>query len=143
MMMIAKAMVLVMMILVPEALRQVSLLHQCKHQSFHRLRAFYLPTLPQNWEASMSQTLPKESSIPSEARLMPAWLSQARLSQAGIQAVFQAGVQACFQTGSQADSQLPAGFQADWQRYCLFYRYNSKEHAVKTGIGMPHAASRI
>jgi len=43
----AMAMVLVIVITVPEVLRQVGWLHQCQHQSFHRLRAFYKPKLPQ------------------------------------------------------------------------------------------------
>ena len=41
MMMIAMVMVLAMVIIVLEALRQVDLLRQCQHRSFHRLRAIY------------------------------------------------------------------------------------------------------
>jgi hypothetical protein len=45
--MVMMAMVTVMVITVPVALRQVGYLHQHLHESFHRLRAFYLPQLPQ------------------------------------------------------------------------------------------------
>jgi hypothetical protein len=38
--MVMMAKVSVMVITVPVALRQVGWLHQCSHQSFHRLRSF-------------------------------------------------------------------------------------------------------
>jgi hypothetical protein len=37
----AMVLVIVRVIIVSEVLRQVDWLHQCQHQSFYRLRAFY------------------------------------------------------------------------------------------------------
>ena len=45
--MVMMAMVSVMVITVPVVLGQVGWLHPCLHQSFHQLRAFHLPPLPQ------------------------------------------------------------------------------------------------
>jgi hypothetical protein len=83
-------MTMVMVIRVCEALRQVGWLHQRSHQSFHRLRAFCQPKLPQ------TQCLPSAERFPWKTVHLKAWLSQAGY-EAGYEAGFQVGSRGRFE----------------------------------------------
>jgi len=98
MVMMAMVMVLVKVIIVPEALRQVGWLRQCQHRSFHRLRAFYQPKLPQ------TQSFPSAKSFPWKTLLLPKHgsLKHGSLKQAIKRAIQQAIKQALKQSLKQS-----------------------------------------
>jgi len=78
--------VLLMVIIVPEEIGQVDWLRQRQHQSFHRLRAFYWPKLPQ------TESFPSTKSFPWKTLLHPKLgsLKRGSLKQALKQAIKQA-----------------------------------------------------
>jgi len=118
------------MVMVPEALRQVGWLCQRHRQSFHRLRAFYWPKLPQ------TQSFPSAQSFPWKTLLLPKCnsLKQA-LSRLSARLSRRLSSRLSSARGSQAYSVITS-------IVCTVPVYQRSPLAVKAGIGPSPSTGR-